>query len=169
MARRHGVSRPQRVDAAGTRTTDALGKSPSSSQSSDKNPAPKLVSVYSGQTLLGFVLSRGRDDFESFDAQERSIGVFPDMQQAADAIGGGGVVTSGRDCEGKKRYLTFELAQAAAYIQRDYDETARVHVYRCRQCQHWHIGNSKPRRPMRAHRGACRPLGIAMQRCANST
>jgi len=86
MARRHGVSRPQRVDAAGTRTTDALGKSPSSSQSSDKNPAPKLVSVYSGQTLLGFVLSRGRDGFESFDAKERSIGVFPDMQQAADAI-----------------------------------------------------------------------------------
>jgi hypothetical protein len=44
------------------------------------------VSVYSGRELLGFVLSRGPDGFEAFDASERSLGIFSTMKAAADAI-----------------------------------------------------------------------------------
>jgi hypothetical protein len=51
---------------------------------SDK--APSLVSVYSGRELRGYILNRGVLGFESFDAAERSLGIFPDMQAAADAV-----------------------------------------------------------------------------------
>jgi len=36
--------------------------------------------------LLVFVLNRGPDGFEAFDGGERSLGVFPNMKAAADAI-----------------------------------------------------------------------------------
>jgi hypothetical protein len=50
---------------------------------SDKPPS--LVSLYSGRECIGFVLRRAVG-FESFDAQERSLGLFRTMKQAADAV-----------------------------------------------------------------------------------
>lgn len=47
---------------------------------------PTLVSVYDGRRLLGFILNRGADGFEAFDAAERSLGVFNTIKAAADAI-----------------------------------------------------------------------------------
>jgi hypothetical protein len=47
---------------------------------------PTLVSVYDGTTCLGCILGRGPDGFEAFDAVERSLGIFPTMKAAADAI-----------------------------------------------------------------------------------
>lgn len=46
----------------------------------------QALSVYDGTTCVRFLLSRGRQGIEAFDADERSIGVFPNMQTAADAV-----------------------------------------------------------------------------------
>jgi hypothetical protein len=45
-----------------------------------------LVSVYDGQTCIGFLLSRGCRGIEAFDAAERSLGLFSDQRAAADAL-----------------------------------------------------------------------------------
>jgi hypothetical protein len=45
-----------------------------------------MVSVYSGRTCLGFVFCRGRAGFEAFDAEQRSLGIFPPQREAAAAI-----------------------------------------------------------------------------------
>jgi hypothetical protein len=44
------------------------------------------VAVYSGRQCLGHVLSRGRAGAEAFDVNDKSIGLYPDFQAAADAI-----------------------------------------------------------------------------------
>jgi hypothetical protein len=50
-------------------------------------PAPaKLLSVYDGQRCAGFILARGKDAFEAFDPDERSLGVFATTSEAASAI-----------------------------------------------------------------------------------
>ena len=36
--------------------------------------------------LVGFVLNRGEAGFEAFDADERSLGLFPTQREAAAAI-----------------------------------------------------------------------------------
>jgi hypothetical protein len=49
---------------------------------------PAMVSVYGGddgKTCLGFILTR-HHDFEAFDADEKSLGRFPTMTAAADAV-----------------------------------------------------------------------------------
>jgi len=49
---------------------------------------PAMVSVYGGddgKTCIGFVITR-RHNFEAFDRDERSLGKFPTMQDAADAV-----------------------------------------------------------------------------------
>jgi hypothetical protein len=45
-----------------------------------------LVSVYSGRTCVGFVLARGKSSYESFDADERSLGLFSQQIDAAAAV-----------------------------------------------------------------------------------
>lgn len=47
--------------------------------------SPALVSVYDGRECIGFVITR-RHGFEAFDADERSLGKFPTMQDAANAV-----------------------------------------------------------------------------------
>jgi hypothetical protein len=47
---------------------------------------PSLVSVYSGQCCLGFVINRGAAGFEAFSADEKSLGLFPTQREAAAAI-----------------------------------------------------------------------------------
>jgi hypothetical protein len=46
------------------------------------------LAVYAGDPFhcVGHLLSRGRDGFEAFDADTRSLGTFPDMKAAADAV-----------------------------------------------------------------------------------
>jgi hypothetical protein len=44
------------------------------------------LSVYDGRCHIGFLLLRGRAGVEAFDADDRSLGLFPDMKTAADAI-----------------------------------------------------------------------------------
>jgi hypothetical protein len=45
-----------------------------------------MVSVYDGQVCLGFVLARGCKGHEAFDAKERSLGLYPNQRDAADAV-----------------------------------------------------------------------------------
>jgi hypothetical protein len=46
-------------------------------------PAPvPLVSIYDGQRCLGFILARGKAGFETFAANEQSLGLFPSQKEA---------------------------------------------------------------------------------------
>jgi len=50
--------------------------------------SPKMLTVTGGadgKTCIGFILVR-RDNFEAFDRDEKSLGKFPSVQEAADAI-----------------------------------------------------------------------------------
>ena len=49
-----------------------------------------LVSVFSGELCLGFVLARGKAGFEALTADERSLGLFPTQREAAAAVMRGG-------------------------------------------------------------------------------
>jgi hypothetical protein len=42
--------------------------------------------VYAGNTCIGFLLERGRRGVEAFDADERSLGIFPSHHEAAEAV-----------------------------------------------------------------------------------
>ena len=50
------------------------------------SPSPAMVSIYDGQQCVGFVLARGRQGFEAYDAGERSLGVFATATDAANAL-----------------------------------------------------------------------------------
>jgi hypothetical protein len=47
---------------------------------------PALLSVYSGQTCVGHIVGCGKAGFEAFDADEKSLGIFPSEKTAADAV-----------------------------------------------------------------------------------
>jgi len=47
---------------------------------------PAMLSVYSGRTVLGFIINRGRAGFDAYTADEKSIGTYPTQKAAADAI-----------------------------------------------------------------------------------
>jgi hypothetical protein len=47
-----------------------------------------LISVYDGQSCVGFVLARGRSGFEAFRADETSLGLFPTQAAAIHSISG---------------------------------------------------------------------------------
>ena len=61
-------------------------KSPKLSQ----EPPSGWCALYSGQTCLGHLLSRGRAGAEAFDRNDRSLGVFPDLKSAAAAVSAAG-------------------------------------------------------------------------------
>jgi hypothetical protein len=44
------------------------------------------VSVYDGQCCLGHIISRGRDGYEAFDLDDKSLGLFPTQREAAAAL-----------------------------------------------------------------------------------
>jgi hypothetical protein len=48
--------------------------------------AASMVSIYSGNTCIGFVLSRGPAGFEAFDVSEQSIGTFVTEREAVAAV-----------------------------------------------------------------------------------
>jgi hypothetical protein len=45
-----------------------------------------LLSVYSGRTCIGFILARGKLGFEAFNADQRSLGIYPTQREAAAAL-----------------------------------------------------------------------------------
>jgi hypothetical protein len=47
---------------------------------------PTMLSVTDGTTCIGFVLSRGRDGFEAFNRNGKTIGKFKTQQDAMRAI-----------------------------------------------------------------------------------
>jgi hypothetical protein len=48
--------------------------------------SPPMVSVYDGQQCIGHVISRGKLGFELFDADDKSLGLFPSQEEAAAAL-----------------------------------------------------------------------------------
>lgn len=44
-------------------------------------------------------------------------------------------------CTGKRSYRDFVTAREMARRTNDDRDGAAVGPYRCRQCQHWHVGN----------------------------
>ena len=59
---------------------------PKRSEAISDLPAFQGVVVYSGQTCVGFLLSRGKTGHEAFDSAGRSLGTYPDRRSAANAI-----------------------------------------------------------------------------------
>jgi hypothetical protein len=53
-------------------------------RSTDKSSI--MVSVFDGRCCIGFVTSRGKAGFESFDADQKSIGLFRSEADAAAAL-----------------------------------------------------------------------------------
>jgi hypothetical protein len=45
-----------------------------------------LAYVYDGRTCLGHVLNRGRQGYEAFDANDRSVGIFKTQAEATEAL-----------------------------------------------------------------------------------
>jgi hypothetical protein len=48
--------------------------------------ASAMVSVYDGRQCIGFVLARGKEGFEAFDAGERGLGTYRTEREAAAAV-----------------------------------------------------------------------------------
>ncbi len=46
-----------------------------------------MMTVYADKTVLGFIIKR-RDEYEAYDRDERSLGMYPTVKAAADAISG---------------------------------------------------------------------------------
>lgn len=44
------------------------------------------LAVYDGTRCIGFLMPRGKSGVEAFDADDRSLGLFPNEKAAADAI-----------------------------------------------------------------------------------
>lgn len=47
---------------------------------------PRMLTVADGRQTIGFIITRGPQGREAFDAAERSIGLFENEQAAATAI-----------------------------------------------------------------------------------
>jgi hypothetical protein len=47
--------------------------------------APTMLTVYSSQTALGFIIKR-RDEYEAFTREEKSLGLYPTVKAAVDAV-----------------------------------------------------------------------------------
>jgi hypothetical protein len=52
-----------------------------------------MLSVYSGQRCLGFILPRGKLGYEAFDDADMSLGVYPSQRDATNALITGGAST----------------------------------------------------------------------------
>jgi hypothetical protein len=45
-----------------------------------------MLAVNDGRECIGFLILHGKQGVEAFDANTRSLGIFPDQATAADAI-----------------------------------------------------------------------------------
>jgi hypothetical protein len=77
------VSGPKRGKARGARRVDQLGQQIGRDASLT---GPALQFVCSGRERLGRIVCRGKLGFEAFDADEHSLGIFPNLKRAADAV-----------------------------------------------------------------------------------
>jgi hypothetical protein len=62
---------------------DVEGKPATNSRSVARS---QWCSVYAGQTCIGFLIGRGRSGVEAFNADEKSLGIFPNNREAAAAV-----------------------------------------------------------------------------------
>ena len=51
-----------------------------------KPPAFSFAYVYEGQACIGHIIARGKIGTEAFDTADRSLGVFKNRSEAADAL-----------------------------------------------------------------------------------
>jgi hypothetical protein len=51
-----------------------------------KHPQSPVLSIYSGQNCIGFILKRSKAGFEAFNQNDISLGTFHTDQEAADAV-----------------------------------------------------------------------------------
>ena len=51
-----------------------------------QEPPSGWCALYDGQTCLDHLLSRGKAGTEAFDYNDRSLGIFPDLKSAANAV-----------------------------------------------------------------------------------
>jgi hypothetical protein len=58
----------------------------SKSSRQELSDAPGFLAVYAGRECAGFLLPRGKSGVEAFDINDKSLGIFPNQQAAADAI-----------------------------------------------------------------------------------
>lgn len=49
-------------------------------------PLPAMVCVFRGKLCLGFLLTRGADGYEAFDADGASLGLFSTRRAAAGSL-----------------------------------------------------------------------------------
>jgi hypothetical protein len=47
-----------------------------------------MLSVYDGRRYIGAIIWRGRQGFAAFDAEDRTLGLFPDQKAAMRAVSG---------------------------------------------------------------------------------
>jgi hypothetical protein len=52
------------------------------------NNATSLSYVYDGRRCIGHVIGRGKTGFEAFSTDDTSLGLFPSMKEAANALTG---------------------------------------------------------------------------------
>ena len=69
---------------------------------SEANPEDSVfqaLAVYDGSRCIGYLMPRGKTGVEAFDANTRSLGIFPTMKAAADAVSqaAGGTASSAPD------------------------------------------------------------------------
>ena len=84
MRARKAASGPKRGMARGARHVDQLGRRINAEANSFQSDC---LSVYDGSVCIGFLIKRGRAGVEAFDADgRRSLGLYPDMKSAADAV-----------------------------------------------------------------------------------
>jgi hypothetical protein len=49
-------------------------------------PTSSWISVYTGQHCIGHVIHRGKSGFEAFDRDDKPLGLFPSLHEAASAL-----------------------------------------------------------------------------------
>jgi hypothetical protein len=59
------------------------------------NDASPMMTIYSGQKCIGFLLRRGREGVEAFTADEISIGKFASVKEATSAVSNAFAAASG--------------------------------------------------------------------------
>jgi hypothetical protein len=94
-----GNKNPGGADGAAPRVRNGQSKKSSATDSqtiaATQAPVtkPALQSVYSGRECIGRIVCRGKLGFEAYDSDERSLGIFPNLKRAADAVSAAGVAS----------------------------------------------------------------------------
>jgi hypothetical protein len=80
-ARKRGS--PAGATTLGEAPTGNEGKRPSSAS---RETSQRLVSVTSGRICIGHIVCRGKLGFEAYDRDDQSLGIFPTLNRAANAL-----------------------------------------------------------------------------------